>query len=546
MRANISPHSAAAAKIVSQVADEVSRKLAYSVDDLARIPLPDVLTNEVVAAKVADSKLADKNPLIAAGPGEVLSDAERRAVTWQLAAYAAKVKPGEEHRLILPLAPGAHAPVGQVVLAYDARLNGAATLVGRGPALGGPPEHPDPAGLKAGLRGTYGIDVRGPWQPDELLKVSRALALLDAKEAATLAGIPLVRVGNVPEAPSDRVDGDGHTMAQYSYQSGPLVGTVGVIYVADRAFAYDGKVFYGGVQGVPSRPPSFQVILHEVGHVIDMAERQAFSRDNALAAVASLGDPHVYQPHEEIPAAAIVRADQVGVKNTTTAQDELVSLALDAFNGVVEAQRKNLDPQQRTQAVRAAADLVVKCRATGGVLARLADYLDAASDDRKAFDNAEALAERLQQEHTLLTGTLKLIRGVIAQINGGQLVPPGNFGKIAASIADLTGDPWTESHAELVRWCELQRKEADWRLLYARAGRHSTERREHFAQFVGLNTVPVDLTVYAERYWERSPEEFLCEAFAIWKVDPVGLRGHSAELRAYFDEKSHLLGGRHA
>jgi hypothetical protein len=123
-----------------------------------------------------------------------------------------------------------------------------------------------------------------------------------------------------------------------------------------------------------------------------------------------------------------------------------------------------------------------------------------------------------------------------------QALLPGNFDKLREAIKDLDHDPWMNFYREVMRWCDIQQRAAEWRRLYIKGGKKTTERTQKFKMFVDETGIPVDLTDYAVRKWPQEPDEFYCEAFAIWRVDPPALRRHSEGLYQYFQAGKHLTG----
>lgn len=507
---------------------EVSHRLDYKLSKLQIIPPPPDLSDDLVDKKLAASPLKGKKVTVRTAPGLYATQAERRALTWHLANWAKTLGAGAEYRVLYPISPNEKDQWGQVILRYDVDMNATAVLAGRGEALGGAPAPArDPALMMKELEHEYAFaGVRGTWDVLDLVKVSRALALLSKDERATLSGVYLERVKVVPSSGSP--EGKPRSEASYHHDAGPAIGTLGVIYVADAAFTDDGTGFYGGDDGEPAKPPSFQSILHEVGHVITSAARRDHARENAKAAVASLGDKRDYRPHEPIPQQDVIKAQLLAVQHVD-AELELGSLADRAYHAVAAGDAD-------------AADLVAQCRTKAGVLTKLADLLDAMRTGA-APSAAKELATRLHTECLEVARLLEsafLLRRDLTKAKPQDVLR--ELDAIQGKVKALNHEPWTAFCTELGRWSEVQRRVAEWAAVYQTGTGYTTERRANFVACVKENRIPVDLTAYAGASWPDKPDELLCEAFSIWKLDPLALQRHSKELYDYFVKKRHLNG----
>jgi len=506
------------------IIERLSRaKLAYRVGGIKLPVLPNDINADVAAERVNRSPIKGKTITIDAAAGIQPTDLERAALTWLLAALCPQDSGRKQWRAVLPLAPPS-AAVGQVILAYDAQLNGTATLVGRGYPLGGAAEDVSDEAVLRRLD-TYKLSaVNGAWKAGELLKVSRALALLSDTESAALEGVVLERVKELPDSAQN-----GHTMAKFVSDFAPEIGEMGTIFVADKTFEDDVMGFYGGADGVPVRPPSFQSILHEVGHAVESAQRRATSRANAEYVLARAGRNETYTLRQTIPDDVILEAKGLTFSNIK-AETAHENLAVRAFNAIGD---KSAD----------ALILIQECRSKGGVMATLADRL---GDYQAGKDSnpAEEQIELVRGEQKAITEVFKFIAGLLTTLNSDQpeRLRPSNFVQVRDYLQGLDHEPWMAFHREVMRWCDVQERAATWRGEYKPGGKETTGRRKAFVTYANEKSISSDLTLYAQAEWPNNPDEFYCEAFGVWKVDPVGLRRHSADLATYFEEGTHLKG----
>jgi hypothetical protein len=496
-------------------------KLAYRVGKLAKFTLPPDLSTAVAATRVSESRLNGKKITINAGAGIEPTELERAVLTWIMAGFCGADSGGKQWRAVLPLTPKTPTVFGQVIFAYDADLNATATLVERGLPIGGPASDLSNAAVIGQLIARYKLaGVTGAWQPGELLKISRALALLTDQESATLEGVALERVADLGG------DHNGHTEAKFNSTFASELRSMGTISVADLMFAEDVKGFYGGADGVPVYPPSFQSILHEVGHVIESAQRRATGRANALYMLAKAGSPTVYTPQQTIPLEELNAARKLGFTNIAAEQDA-ETLASSAYDAVGKQN---------------AAALIEQCRAKGGVLTALADRL---ADYKAGKSPAPALEliKQLKAEEQKVVTVFKFISQLLPTINTQpDQVTPDNFPQIRDTLNGMDHQPWLTFYQNAIRWADVQERAAKWRAEYKQGGKQTTGRLRAFIDYVKAKEIPADLTLYAGSEWPANPDELYCEGFGIWKVDPVGLAHHSPDLVAYFKKGTHLEG----
>jgi hypothetical protein len=497
-------------------------RLSYKVDNLDPFTLPDDLSADVAAQRVRKSLIQGKKLVIDATVSPALTPLEDAALRWAVAALAAGDDGGKEWRAVLPLGPGQSPPVGQVIFGYDEQLNARATLVGRGLATGGHTEKITDQQARVALLAQYRLSaITGPWRDGELAKVLWALALLAPAERSALAGVALVRVQELPA----ELKGT-HTQATFFHVSGPIAADMGTIYVADRTFADDARGFYAGTDGLPACPPSFQVILHEAGHAIDTAVRRARSRENAEFALTSAGLK--YGPGEPIPEKDIDSAIQIGFKNIA-AEQAVPGLAVDAFNAV---NKKTADADR----------LISESQQLGGIMATLAEQLkdkQAGKPDKPARDQVALIKRELAGLEEVFEFIRDKINPVLDSAQPERLMP-SSFDTARNALNGLDHEPWMKFHQAVMRWCVIQQRAATWRQTYVKNGKKTTGRRTAFKAYALEKKISEDLTEYSDREWPASPEEFLCEALAIWRVDPPAIGRHSKALSAYFENNLHL------
>jgi hypothetical protein len=488
-------------------------QIAYSIAALESKPLPEPFSPAVAAELVKSKRLTDKRFAIQTTVGAP-NDLERAALMYLLAAHCGVASTGRQYRQVVPL--GETGKVGQVILTYDQQLNGTATLVGRGLPLGGPPEGTSDKTLTERLIADHALSgVRGDWGAGELLKVSRALALTSPAERTALYGVALERVKILAE------DDREHTTGRFVQEFGPNASGWGVIRLADAAFADDGDGFYGG-DDCPARPPSFQTLLHEVGHVVESAVRRRASRNNALLA---LGTP---DPTPMLP------LSQAAVTAATTLKFE----GIDQWEHIYPAAQAAMTAVSRKD--REANQRIAACRALGGTAATLADALEVVKNTPTEVAVAQAIAirQQLSDENDRLFDCMQLVLDLRTTLRGARpwITLPADFVKVGGFLSGLNHAPWQDFHDEISRYAGIQARSADWQRMYNPGGEPTTGRLTALATYVQAQGVPTDLTDYTK----NKKSELYAEAYGTWRVHPEALGGHSLQLRAYFVASKHL------
>jgi hypothetical protein len=393
------------------------------------------------------------------------------------------------------------------------------TLVGRGQATGGHSDNPTDQQARDQLTGTFRLrTISGAWQPGELAKVCWALGTLTGAERAALAGVALERSNQLPAART------GHDLdACFHQAAGPVGGDLGTLYLTDRVFARDASGFFGGADGAHASPPSFQTILHEAGHAIDTAPYRRRSRDNAERLMARAGRP--FQANQPI---SIEDIDAANSLDDPQAIANAANLAINAYNAVVT---REAGYQQR----------IAACRTAGGLLAELAPLLDNALLGKS--EPALKKVQLIQAEQAALAAAFNSLHGLndVSTAADYRRIPADSFTAIAAGVQKLDHAPWQAYCTALISWCDIQEHSLQWWLDYGAAdGTVVSQQRARFLAYAGTNTIGADLTTYASDCWPGLPDELLCEAFAIWRLDPQGVRRHSQALYNYFQQGSHL------
>ncbi|MGW2158336.1 hypothetical protein [Nonomuraea sp. NPDC001699] len=273
----------------------------YTFVRLQGLRLPQPLNADVAASMVKTSGLASTEVTF---PDGALTEPERHALTWLLAAYAPQPYSKQTNHQIMPLTA---TTVGQVILTYGDNGHATATLAGRGMPAGVEPPSRDPAQLKQSLKDTYGLAaITGVWTAEQLVRLHDALRLVPVADRPALQGVEIQRVGTLTGP-------DGHNKGRFSYERGPWTGSLGTLKLADAIFQEDEIGFYGGVTS-RACPPSVRDILHEVGHAVESAPCRTDSRNNAAWAVESTGGQR-YRSPERVPQDLVTEAVQLRTDN---------------------------------------------------------------------------------------------------------------------------------------------------------------------------------------------------------------------------------------
>lgn len=493
-------------------------KLSYTVGGLTGIQLPDGFTAAAATERVTQSPLNGKSIEIAY-IGDPPSPLEQAVLRYLAAEMASPDRAGRQWRAITPLGPGAAAAAGQVILSFDAQLNATVTLVGRGQATGGHTDNPTDQQARDQLSNTFRLGtITGAWQPGELAKVLWALSTLSGAERDALAGVALERNNELPPGRTGR-DQD----ACFHQVTGPLSVDPGTLYLTDGAFARDASGFFGGADGAHASPPSFQTILHEAGHAIDTAPYRRRSRDNAERLLARAGQP--------VQANQPISIDDVGAARTLdgpAATAGTANLAVNAYNAV---DKRETGYQQR----------IAECRTAGGLLTELAPLLGDALIGKS--EPAMKKVQLIQAEQAALAAAFDSLAELINISTAAQYrqLPPDSFTAIAADVQKLNHAPWQAYCTALISWCDIQDRIRQWWLDYGAAdGTVASQQRARFLACAQTSNISADLTKYASDSWPDFPDELLCEAFAIWRLDPQAVRRHSQALYNYFEQGSHL------
>ncbi|WP_326646420.1 hypothetical protein OG884_17520 [Streptosporangium sp. NBC_01755] len=492
----------------------------YEITGLDVVPLPGEVDAAQVTAKINAGYLKGKLVKVT-GPGvrPALTEAETRALTWQLAALATgrdlRLK---QYRLLVPLDP--EGSLGQVILSFDQNYNAEATLVGRGLPVNGPALAGNLGVLKKQLVDTYHLSaITGEWTVPDLTKIHHALALVPAADRVALYGLELARVTQLAAKADDTVG--GHIQARLTEILSPYSGSWGRLTVTDVTFIDDEKGFYGGTAGAPARPPSLQVILHEVGHALDSLNRRTLSRRTAEKALTGIGEGAGVGTPAPLPQDRIDHAVERKIMSTAPWR-ELAVLAFDTVDAT----------QKRTAQADA---LAASCTAKGGALADLAQLLKSGQQN-----NAIQLYKQIEQEFNTLNTAYDAIVALLRAQGQGAKVPPTEFTNIIGKLPPQPANViWADLHNEIIRFCGIQADVALWRRKFMDGKEFFTDRGSKFVGAVNEGQISLGLTTYSHA--TQDPTELYTEAYAIWILDPEEIRKHSAALFTYFDTAQYRL-----
>ncbi|TYB57605.1 hypothetical protein FXF51_39600 [Nonomuraea sp. PA05] len=496
----------------------IQNRINYEVTGLPPVRLPADLDDQAVQTKVKASRL---NGYQLKGLSDTTPQ-ETRAMLWLLAEYCADDRRDMTFHAILPLPGGA---VGQIILRYGPKLQGTATLAGRGLPMGGDDPGGKPADLLERIRTQYRLaGIGGTWTPDQVLKLYHALARVPGADRPALLGVVIERVPNLG------ADKHGaHTQGRFSHTAGRTSGDWGTLTLTDAAFTGDEKGFYGGADGSAVYPPSAQVILHEVGHAVESQVRRAESRANAELALAISGRP-AYPRDRSLPDDAPIKQGlQLRYQDLRDA-DAVEALVRETYNLVAVRQD--------------ATGKIAACRNLGGKVAAFAQAVQAMKGPDTVAP-AERLLKEIQREHAELVSWYEYARDMIVRGGQGEEFDPPAYAKIKDALAGkLDHTPWLTYTDELNRWAELQIATSTWRKKYTSGQGLVTRREQNLVDHATRTQIGVALTPYTKAFFEedKSATELYAEAYGLWLVHPEAVASHSAELLAYFTSGAYRQG----
>jgi len=260
--------------------------------------------------------------------GVTSGSAQERFMKYYVISYSVPERWGREYHSVLPVGPAGTSPsppVGQIIMRWTADGYCTASLVAEGPVTigsGGTVET-----LTTLLQQQFGISQvigRGQnWTANELRAVGKALLLMPREDRAALDGVTLVRMPQVEE-----FEPNTHALfrlrQEFNSQQ-PTVTDIVELQVGDGTFRNDDRVFVGTEE---RRPVSFQKILHEAGHAVELA---AYRRKNRVMLGASVA---VNRAAAEAKAAGqAVTPDQITLHQQAKAQYDRAKEELAATKG---------------------------------------------------------------------------------------------------------------------------------------------------------------------------------------------------------------------
>ncbi|MEU4224065.1 hypothetical protein AB0F17_07205 [Nonomuraea sp. NPDC026600] len=489
----------------------------YEITGLPRVTLPSDLNTETVLAKILGSPLKKRG----LGLGDTTPE-ERAALLWLLAHYCTEDRRGTTHHALLPIRPGGgDAALGQVILQYDDQLNGTATLAGRGLPLGGPALNITFKGLSDTLINNYMLaGISGRWTTEELTKLYHALALVPLDDRQALWGVQVDRVETLVAD-----EQKAHTQGRFEHSVGSASADLGTLTLTDAAFGSDDQGFYGGSDTSIARPPSVQVILHEVGHAVESLVRRSESRNIAERALRSLN--YGFAPNSPLSTEAITDACQLRYQTLNGAFDA-VKLAEDTYR---LAASKGSEARQK----------ITQCENLGGKMKDFAQAARIMLDDQTSTSAFDLLNE-LQTEYTTLSDWYKSAKDMIR----GRFDADQYTRMTDAMRGKLDHEPWLIYRYELHRWADLQSRMSAWDDKYVKSKGVVTGREQALVDFVeGLNdNFTIHLTQYTTNFFskDKSYGELYAEAFSLWLVHPEALGSHSPRLLEYFESGDYRRG----
>jgi hypothetical protein len=488
--------------------------------DYKEDPLPRGLTLAEAEDKVKN------RPALVGNPPEILgasSDSERAALLWHVAAYSnSKETNTREYRLILPLQAGGE-PKAKVILTYPPPKGRAKAELIERLMPGTSPSGASSEQARAEI-GKYGCTLKGPWKPEELDKLVKALALLVGDEKTALRGVCIQRVDILATAGQGGHGGKRHPKAHFSHEIGPAVADFGLLEVADAAFADDDKGFFGGAGKTPkTTEPSVRILLHEIGHATETKAKRDQARQNAEKSLSSVG-PDIGRSATKI--------SQEDVNKAGRPQIDDMDAETDLFNAATNA-RKEKDKGKLE-------DQLKQCRAGGDRLTKFADFLALTPPN---LTEAEKIYRTLKAEYERLEDGWKFHLDLFRDLSKRpDSVTEEDFTNLKGSMSSINVQPWQRVCTELMRWCDVQSEYVTFRSTYTRRGREGEAPQiRRFKSFIVAKKIPVDLTEYSKTKWPDDPDELWAEAFSFFKVDPDALEEHSSDLHQYFVSGQHLI-----
>jgi hypothetical protein len=250
---------------------------------------------------------------------------------------------------VLPVGPAGTSPsppVGQIIMRWTADGYCTASLVAEGPVTigsGGTVQS-----LTTLLQQQFGISqVIGQgkdWTAAELRAVAMALRWMPEEDRTALDGVTLVRMPQV-EAAEPTTHALFHLHQEFNAQQIVAIDTAELL-VGDGTFRNDDRVFVGTAE---RRPVSFQKILHEAGHAVELAayrRKKSVTLDanvavNRAAAAAKAAGQAVTPDQISLHQQAKAQYDRAKEELATTKGPTARTIPLEAFVTYVTARDIN-------------------------------------------------------------------------------------------------------------------------------------------------------------------------------------------------------------
>lgn len=430
---------------------------------------------------------------------------------------AKKARWGTESDLVTvigwPAKPGAPAPLGQVTLRFDRQGAATAELIAAGP-VAAPPQASFADGISR-LTSDFGFSSVTGWADNangaaEISDVLGALDLLKRRapqDVAALKGLALIRVASL----------GGNTAGEYSMTGRWLK-------LANGAFNANAFQFFGGGPASPSVPASYQTILHEVGHAVEMEVLRVAleARDKARADVeavkqriqddVSTFDKDFEQAKKDKKVSQFYKKRENELKKNEKAQAE----ANDRYLAEADKVKATKVDAAVVQPLESKATAESASAASALAAAKSQSLLPAEAQGSSAYTRAveetaaaiAAFPAAAQTGASLEDLENAVLRKVADRNRARDQLKARSATHKALALLDRAAqaqDRWFEAERLLVR------------------GRGRTRRLQKFIQLVRDNNIR-RFTKYSADNWLLKPGELYAEAYSLWLVDPDFLK----------------------
>ena len=424
-----------------------------------------------------------------------------------------------------PPKPGDPAPLGQVTLRFDRQGAATAELIAAGQAPA--PAQATFADGVARLTADFGFASVSGWpdNPKSAAEISDVLGALDLlkrrapQDIAALKGLALIRVASL----------GGNTAGEYSMTGRWLK-------LANGAFDANAHQFFGGGPASPSLPASFQPILHEVGHAVEMETLRfaAEARDKAYADVEAIrkvikDDSDTFekdfeQAKKEKKVSQFYKKRGDALKKNEKAQaeanDRYLAEADKAKAAKVDA--AVVQPLQSKAAAESAAAASALAAAKSAMQTLTTPEAQSSSAYARAVEETAAAIAAFPAAAQSGTSVEDLEKAVLQKADSrnkarDQLKAQSAAHKALAplDLAAKAQDRWFEAERILIR------------------GGERTRRLQKFIELVTANNIR-RFTKYSADNWQLKPGEFYAEAYSLWLADPDFLKNNYKVVYDFF------------